>query len=71
MAKIRVKQAINWFRSKGGRRFTYYIQKRTLWGWEILENKYGMTIAFYSKGEANTFLRKYNSLKKSVSRKIN
>lgn len=68
MAKIRVKQAINWFRSKRGSRFIYYIQKRTLWGWEILENKYGTSCAFYSKKEANTFLRKYNALKRRAER---
>lgn len=65
MAKIRIKKCLNHFRGQGAdRAFIYYIQKRTLFGWEILENKYGTSCAFYSKREANTFLRKYNALKR-------
>lgn len=69
MAKIRIRQSLNHFRRQGeDRAFIYYIQKFTLCGWEIMENKYGTPCAFYSKRDANTFLRKYNALKRRRKR---
>jgi hypothetical protein len=43
----------------------YRIEKLTLIGWWWAENSLGVPIAFNAKVEAETFLRKYNSLKKS------
>lgn len=65
MARLRMRSYYS------GTKRKYRIEKLTLLGWDWVENCVGFPITFRTRQEAEIFIRKYNSIKKSVSRKIN